>query len=53
VIAVEDDALVGAGGDTDDADLEPCPDDGPTEVPMGKPEPAPMPADTGGEPANP
>ena len=53
VIAVEEDVIAGAGGDGDDAGFQPCPDQGPTDVPLGKPEPAPMPADAGREPATP
>ena len=54
VIAVEDDAIAGQGSDADgDQGFQPCPDQGDPDVPVGKPEPAPMPADTGREPANP
>ena len=53
VTAVEDDAIAGGGSDGDAEEAQPCPDQGPTAVPLGKPEPAPLPADTGREPANP
>ena len=64
VIAVEDDAIAGATSDGRDI-AQPCPDVPPSDLPAGKPEPAPMPpdrgatepaplpADTGREPANP
>lgn len=51
VIAVEDDAVAGASGDTEE--LRPCPEGPTSDVPAGKPEPAPMPADAGREPAKP
>ena len=51
VIAVEDDAVAGASGDTEE--LEPCPEAPSSDVPAGKPEPAPLPADAGREPAKP
>lgn len=53
VIAVEDDVIAGQGSDPADQEFEPCPGQGQTEVPAGKPEPAPMPADVGREPAKP
>jgi hypothetical protein len=49
VVAVAEDSLAGPGGDA----VEPCPDQVPTGAPVGKPEPAPLPADTGREPAAP
>lgn len=52
IIAVEDDAISGDPA-VGDPGFEPCPDQGPTDVPLGKPEPAPMPADAGREPAKP
>lgn len=55
VTAVVDDALdTVSTGDAKSAN--PCPDRPPTDVPLGKPEPAPMPAETGrdgGTPAKP
>lgn len=53
VIAVEDEALAGAGDGGGDEELEPCPDQGVNDGPVGRPEPAPMPADAGREPARP
>ena len=52
VIAVEDDAIAGAGSD-EPGTAQPCPDLPTSDLPAGKPEPAPMPADSGGatEPA--
>lgn len=45
VMAVEDDLVAGGGdGEGDDAELEPCPDQPATDLPAGKPEPAPEPA---------
>lgn len=54
VTAVEDESLAVAtqpgAGVSDD---EPCPGDEPDDVPMGRPEPAPLPADDGREPSKP
>jgi hypothetical protein len=36
-----------------EAEQEPCPGDPAVDTPVGKPEPAPLPADTGREPAGP
>ena len=51
VIAVEDDAVAGLGEDA--VQFNPCPEAPSSDLPAGKPEPAPMPADAGREPARP
>ena len=50
VVAVADDAVAGVG---DDVELNPCAEQPTSDLPAGKPEPAPMPADAGREPATP
>ena len=54
VIAVEDDAIAGAGSSDENGTAQPCPDLPTSDLPAGKPEPAPRPTDSGAtEPAPP
>ena len=52
IIAVEEDALSYDEGDDGGGPAEPCPGTA-ADVPAGKPEPAPLPADAGREPTKP